>query len=1219
MDKYEFRIKAEQIQKLIERKDYRMAVKIADGIEWKRVKNVELLMQVSEAYEKLKRYEDSYELLNMAYDRAPIGRMIVYKMAELATLMGEFDEATELYKEFVKIAPHDLSRYILKYKLYQAKGAPAEDLIAILEEFKGREYHEKWAYELALLYYQEGMTQKCVEECDDLILWFSEGEYVRRAMELKMKLQPLTSSQEQKYRSYVHTEDELALSANGMEDVSPEDVYLGDSEEPEIEIRTVDPEERYNTVNLQAEVAAGLRDLFGEEALASQTYAGDGYTDAGYAQEEYPENGYEEEAYGEPVYEDEGYAEPAYGEPVYEDEGYGEPVYEDGGYGEPVYEDEGYGEPVYEDGGYGEPVYEDEGYVEPAYGEPVYEDEGYGEPVYEEPVYEDEGYVEPVYGDEGYGEPVYEDGGYGEPAYEDGGYETEGYLEEGCYGDEEAVYNGETYGEAGDEEAVYDGETYGEAGDEEAVYDGETYGEAEDEGYGEPVYGDGSYEEAGNGEEFYGEGGYEGELYGEGGYEEELYGEGDDVDGVNEADVEKEGEDAATEESDKARKLYLGQTEDGQLTFDDKENVLDRQITGQMRIEDILAEWEVKKQKMGAELDRIAKEEQERKEEALRRRLEAVDFQSGLIPPDVQELLDEIEGKLPVKIIVEPIEREDPGFLQDEGRNEDEPVYGDEAGMEEEAVYEDEGLYENEAGMEEEAVYEDEGLYENEAGMEEEAVYEDGGAGQEEYEEFQEYEEYDQEESPDTGIGSYKDCEEAAWMDTQDTQGYGQASEGEGTSYEEADLWPEESAEESYGDDGDPEVYEAGDNYGEAEDEEDEEYPQENEEYPQEDEIEEILREAIREEMEAGGDLFPETETSRLTEEEYGEEEDPYQEEYREEEDPYQEEEYREEEDPYQEEASQEGEDQLQEEETAGKGAAKKEKKKEAQESRQKEAQDAPSGKKRKASEMMWDLEKVLEDELKHVSGKRLSDEQEKLFAYFTSVHGMNQQLSQFLEDEENRQLDGTSVAGNIVVTGVSGSGKTTLAVDLVKAIQKLRGVTGSKMARVTGDSMNQRDVAAVVRKLNGGALVIERAGGMTAETAAKLSGAMLRQTGNLFVVLEDEPAEVKKLFTRCESLGAKFERTIEIPVFTNHELVAFGKSYGQEQGYVLDEMAVLALYNRIGNNQTSDHLVNVAEVKDMIDDAIISSSRRGIKRLFSKRRQDEFGNYVLMEKDFEL
>ena len=200
MDKYEFQIKTEQLGKLLKKGDYKTAAKIADSIDWRKVRNVGLLLKVAEAYEKTERYEDCYEILNIAYDCAPIGRKIVYKMTEIAVKLKDFDEAVELYKEFVRIAPHDLGRYVLKYEIYKGRGSSLEDQIAILEEYKSREYQEEWAYELAELYYKAGMHSKCVEECDDLILWFSEGEFVMKAMELKMRIQPLTASQEQKYR-----------------------------------------------------------------------------------------------------------------------------------------------------------------------------------------------------------------------------------------------------------------------------------------------------------------------------------------------------------------------------------------------------------------------------------------------------------------------------------------------------------------------------------------------------------------------------------------------------------------------------------------------------------------------------------------------------------------------------------------------------------------------------------------------------------------------------------------------------------------------------------------------------------------------------------------------------------------------------------------------------------------------------------------------------------
>lgn len=846
MDKHEFKIKAEQMQSLVQRRDYKMAAKIADGIEWRRVRNVELLTMVSEIYEKLGRYEDSYEVLNMAYDRAPIGRTIVYRMAEMALRMGDYEEAKELFKEFVDIAPHDLNRYILKYKIYQATERPAADQISVLEEFKSREYHEKWAYELASLYYKEGMNARCVEECDDLILWFNEGEYVRKAMELKMRVQPLTASQEEKYQELTRqaglaakekksrkAQDEEPRARAAKEDAPPEDEGGARAEEEEIQVRTVNPDERYSTVNLQAELAEGLKDLLSE---------GPGNIS-----------------------------------------------------------------------------------------------------------------------------------GEGQEAYEEAARQAE----------EEEIQREKEARRRAAREAMERREEL--QSKEEARRQEEAARQAE---------------------------------------KAQLQGE----------------------------RLRLGQSKDGQMTFNAEENILERQITGQMTIEEVMAEWEAKKQHMKERLDVLAeKEEERRKEEALRRQeeerlhrerqaagLETEDGLPNLIPPDVQLLLDEIEGKLPVKIIVEPIER-----ARAERKEADKPL---------------------------------------------------DKAQEEKSQAFQEL--------------------------------------------------PEDI-----------------------------------------DKLEEILTAALEEELE-------ELEKAK---EPVGEPENT-QEPVREPED-------------------------MQEEPAVQKAPRRKKEKPMPAEKGSDTAEPLPKSAQkdlRQTSNMMWDLEKVLESELKHVSGQYLTEEQGKLFAYFTSVHGMNQQLSQFLEDEKGRELDGTSTAGNLVVTGESGNGKTTLAIDMVRAVQKQRRAKGSKVARVTGKALSQKDVAAAVRKLSGGALVIEHAGGLTTEAAAKLSGAMLGQTENLFVVLEDDASEIKKLFTRCESLAAKFDRTIEIPAFTNNELVAFGKSYGLEQGYVLDEMAVLALYNRIGNNQTSSHLVNVSEVKELMDDAIVRARRKGVKKLFSKRRQDELGNYVLMEKDFE-
>ena len=776
MDKYEFQIKTEQLGKLLKKGDYKTAAKIADSIDWRKVRNVGLLLKVAEAYEKTERYEDCYEILNIAYDCAPIGRMIVYKMVEIAVMLKDFDEAVELYKEFVRIAPHDLGRYVLKYEIYKGRGSSLEDQIAILEEYKSREYQEEWAYELAELYYKAGMHSKCVEECDDLILWFSEGEFVMKAMELKMRIQPLTASQEQKYRQMVK----------------------GPASE-EIKVRPVNLD-RFNTTNLQAAVAEGLQDLMRQETEA--------------------EGQEPEESIQRPE----------------------------------------------------EPAQEAEESVEEPEEEP------------EEPT------------------------------------------------------------EVPEEPAEASAETAAGLSPESA--------------------------------------------------ENTELSEDRKPSGVSWS--------GASPDTTQLPK-FIGQDESGQLTFDMEENVLDRQITGQLSIEDILSDWEVKKRQTEAAIAEAARRDEERRKE--RERLRATGQLPDLkvevkttVPEEIQRLIEEIEGRYPVRVELEPVGKKEPDVEK-----------------------------------------------------------ETAGTGKEPQE--------------------ILDILEAA----------------EGGPQEILDILEEPS---------------------------------------------------FREEEQK----VPAAQEKRLETE-----------------------------------------------------ARKAEKTEEA------------------ASPMLESLEKSLEETISTLPPGQLSEEQKKLFAYFTSVRGMNRQLAELLEEDrmrKDRRED--SLVGNIVITGERGNGKSTLAADIVKALQKQRRVKGAKMAKIPAESLNGKDVSEVVAKLGGGALLIERAGNMKTQTAVRLSHAMTRNTGGLLVILEDEKEEIRKLFIRCESLGAKFTRTIEIPVFTNKELVAFGEFYAQEKDCVLDEMAVLALYNRIGNNQTSDHLVNVAEVKEMIDAAIEKRGKKGLFGKTKKSRLDEFGHLILLEKDFE-
>ena len=847
MDKYEFQIKTEQLGKLIKKEDYKTAAKIADSIDWRKVRNVGLLLQVAEAYEKTERYEDCYEILNIAYDCAPIGRMIVYKMVEIAVKLKDFDEAVELYKEFVRIAPHDLGRYVLKYEIYKGRGSSIEDQIAILEEYKSREYQEEWAYELAELYYKAGMSLKCVEECDDLILWFSEGEYVIKAMELKMRIQPLTASQEEKYRQMV-TDPRTA---------------------EEIKVRPVNMEQ-FNTTNLQAALAEGLEDLIRKETeRKAEAPEGQGVS----GQKETPEG---QEASGQ---------------------------------------------------------------------------------------------EETPEGQEASGQK-------GTPEKQETSKQQEAPEETS------APDKAEGAGDRGSSAA--------------------------------PAAGQGTA-------------------------------------------VSWSGASKDTMQLPK----FIGQDESGQLTFDMEENVLDRQITGQLSIEDILNDWEVKKRETEAAIAEAAKRDEERRRE--RERLRATGQLPELnievkttVPEEIQRLIEEIEGRYPVHVELEPIRKK----TAESGRQQEkEELEGDTL---------------------------------------QKAVPSSAPAAKE----------------------------------------------------------PQEILE----------ILEA---------------PAESKEQKRMDsrEILDILEAASLEELQPAAADSSRKETEPAS--------DPAVQ------------------------LKQPAAGQKPEEQPASQKRAEDDARRKAETEQEKE--DGP------AAPMLEKLETSLEETISAIPPGQLSEEQKKLFAYFTSVRGMNRQLAELLEEDRMRkERREDSLVGNIVITGERGNGKSTLAADIVKALQKQRRVKGAKMAKVSAESLNGKDVSAVVAKLGGGALLIERAGNLKTKTAVQLSHAMTRKTGGLLVILEDDKEEIRKLFIRCESLGAKFTRTIEIPVFTNKELVAFGESYAQERDCVLDEMAVLALYNRIGNNQTSDHLVNVAEVKEMVDEAIEKRGKKGLFGKTKKSRMDEFGHLILLEKDFE-
>ncbi len=843
MDKYEYRLKAEQIEKLVKKKDYQTAVKISDTIDWRRVKNLNMLYIVADLYEAVERYEDCMEILNIAYDRAPVGRMLLYKMTEIATRTHNFEEAIKLYREFVKAAPHDQSRYILKYQIYRERGSSLDDQIKTLKEYKTHEYQEKWAYELASLYDQAGMQEDCVRECDELILWFSEGEYVTKAMELKMKYEPLTPVQQDKYDHRYQT----GASVNVGED---------DYEEREVSVNT----DKFSTINLQAELAANLDEMLQkDEGDIDVPDLGLGATE----ELTIPEV----EEIGPELVEESVESEPV--EKSIESEELTVPDI-------PAIEEIIEPEPMEKSMESEELMMEE---LEP---EELKMEELMPEELEPEPVVEE---IEP--------EPVVEE------------IEPEPVVEE---------IEPEPVVEEIEPEPVVE-----EIEPEPVVEEIEP----------EPV-------------------------------------------------VEEIEPEPVVEE----------------INPEPEEPQLIKQITGRIEIDKILQEWDNKKSETEAALKAKEPEEEARKEKVRQETAELVKLISGTsddIPEDVQQILKDLDEE---QKQVNAVVTED-----DLPKDIDAPD--------------------------------------------------------------------DLDESEDLTIQELSVPEDIVYA-----------------------AKPDHEMVES-----EPKTKPANSN-----------------------------KEKIT------------SETGSMN--------------------------------------------------------------------------------------MIQELEKSLAREVADMTIKEghLTREQAKIFAYFTAVRGVGEQLASLFKGQAGASKV-NSACGNVVVTGESGNGKTTLAIDIVKALQKLQRVESSRLAKISGKKLNTRDIYETLGKLKGGALIIEKAGGLSDASMMALSLAMEGDTGGLLIILEDQKAEIQRLFHKNSNLASKFEYKVDIPVFTNDELIAFARSYARELGFSYDEFAVLALYDRIGNGQTNDHRVSVAEVKDMVDAAIEHSEKGGVRKLFAKitgKSVDEEGYRLLHEQDFE-
>ena len=1026
MDKYEYRVKTEQMLDHLEKKEYQKAMDIAESIDWRRVKNASMLNTVSEIYEYNGEFKKGRDILFLAFDRAPGSRKIVYRLGTLALKIKDIREATDCYEEFVKLAPKDPNQYILKYKILRTQGAALSDQIAALEEFKKAEYIEKWAYELAKLYDEAGMTAECLEECDDLILWFSEGKYVYLAMELKMKYKPLTPLQQEKYDS-----------RPGAVKKQPEPVKQSEST-----LEEVDDENEY--------------DEGSEEEVQESTVQ---RIDDAQVQEIPPE-------------------------PV--------PMQEEFEIPEEVTQADVVPEEV---------VPEATAAVE------------------ETPMYREEEPEASVETPEEHTSAIKQ-------------VVTGATLEE-ALAQGVAVASGINI----EEEAMKEREDEILANGQMMIDDILQKWEAKQKDHEEAI----AKQKAKD--------------------EERLQKEREQA-RIRQEEERKEVERKAAEaearrkaEEEAARKAA---EEEARRTAEEEAARKAAEEEARRKAEEEAARKaaeEEARRKAEEEARRAAEEEARRKaeEEAARKaEEEAADEKESerntqRIPDDIVRLMEEMESE-----------------------NEDS----------EDEIYEEE--FEDGPGMDEDFIegIEDEldGLDMNGSSFEEGDF--DEGDFEEEDLEGEDFDEADFEEEDLEG----EDFEEGDFEEEDfDEEDFDEAD------FEEEDLDEEELEEADFDEDDDEDDFEDIDDEETDFDEGDFEEDMDEEDFDEE-EIDDD------EELDFGEDLEGEDFDEADFEEEDLDEGDFDEGDFEEED--FDEEEIEDEDDTEELEIEEPSEEEIQARIKKSKGGVPF------------DTGFVVTGR--------YDLSATSEIGLK----AGLTEEQKKLFSYFVPVRGMSEQIVEVLDNDRRAQREGTSKTGNLLVIGRKGSGKTVLAVDIVKAIQKQRNLKQGKVAIVTGESLNKKELTNIIQKLRGGAIIIEHAGKLNSRTVKELNYLMEKKTGELLFVLEDQRKPLERLMTANPEFKKKFSSKLELPVFINDELVTFGQTYAKENGYKLDEMGILALYSRIDVMQREDHAVSVAEVKEIMDEAIAHSQKANVKHLARRvfgKGTDDSDRIILKEEDFKI
>ncbi len=1111
MDKYEYKQLSERMIELMQNEEYGEAKEIADSIDWRRVRNAMMLANVSDIYEKTGEYQKSYDILQIAYHRAEGSRKVLYRLSSLALKTGNVDEAIDFYDEFVQLAPKDPNRHILRYQILRAQRAPLEQQIEALEEFKKAEYIEEWAFELAKLYQEAGMTAECLEECDDLILWFSEGKYVYKAMELKMQYKPLTPSQQEKYNR------RFEKNGGETEEIPDLETYVAENEEPEDHLDEAATE---HSEAVSEEPVEDIPESIGQQDTGKEESS------------EKPVRKPEKKKIGDTMRLDEALEQLLHRKPevsAAEDE---EPDISDLesaiGDIESVVDLDMVNQISQEKHTGDVPI----GMKELIPGEVSEEAADKTERIPVEittDITEDD--AEELDLEDLVAEELPEEVEEAEPVEE----EAE-EVEEAEPVEEEAEEVKEAEPVEEEAEEVEEAEPVEEEAEE--VEEAEPIEETQTGTIEEELQKIADAEPAEPEEEIFDM--EEAEDFLEDSPAEDWE---DDTESFEEADAEELSfeEILSDWDSEEAEALLEDAEEE---VYDESVEETYEEEPDEDEAEDILEDAEEEPIEESAE-DVVEADAEEIYEEEPE---DEVTEDTPILSPDIQRLIDEIEGAVPAEESL-PEEKEIEKAPEEPHENMGEVTESlrlDDLPEEDEDLFEDEDFLESEDEEDEYESYEDDDSEEDEY-----ESYEDGDS------EEDEYESYEDDDSEEDEYESYEDDD----------------SEDEYASYDE-DEYEDEIYDDEYEDD--DEAY-----YEESDDDEladDEEFYYEDEEEPDEEDAPDF-----EDEFKVDPKHSEEPDDREIPDEDDGID-------------------------------IMSATTPLSRKETAKLIATGK-----TSPLPLDEISDALSMDTGFVVHGRYDLE------TQSGIGTRagLTEEQKKLFSYFVPVRGMSEQLVDVLEQDKNcTNRKGTSKTGNLLIIGDKGNGKTVLAVDVVKAIQKQREIRQGKVAIVTGESLNKKKIGDIFDKLYGGALIIEKAGKMNEKTVAKLNRAMERDTGELLIVLEEQRKPLDRLLSSNREFRRKFTSRLEVPIFINDELVTFGQTYAQENGYKIDEMGILALYSCIDSLQREDHSVTVAEVKEVMDKAIAHSQKASAKKLVKRvfgRNTDSSDRIILSERDFNI